>query len=294
MVVVDVQAGEGGEGTASKVTPLHLGAAALAVPAAAGEPASLEQIPDRPPWPEPMEPAGPDAPTAAVPTVRQDDTLAPGAQLAFGEQQVTLAESGPRSDEFLLGPPTASVPVARSTTRVPPPPPPAAADRAPEKESRGARRRRMGIPRRVTPRVIGFILLVAAVPVATYFVLRWYAYDNWIVTLQGNQIVVKQGQPGGVLWFHPKVVDRTGVTTSQILPVALAPVQAGVQESSLQNAKSYVDNLVTAATTTTTSTTTTTTTTRPFRQPTPFPPPTTTAPTTTAPTTTAPTTTAAP
>ena len=45
--------------------------------------------------------------------------------------------------------------------------------------------------------------------------LRWYAYDNWIVTLQGNQVVVKQGQPGGVLWFHPKVVDRTGYTVSQ-------------------------------------------------------------------------------
>ena len=56
--------------------------------------------------------------------------------------------------------------------------------------------------------MIGFVLLVAAVPVAAYYVLRWYAYDNWTVTLQGNQVVVKQGQVGGVLWFHPKVVDR--------------------------------------------------------------------------------------
>ena len=51
----------------------------------------------------------------------QDDTLAPGARLSFGDEPTTLAESGPRSDEFLLGA-AASVPVARSTARVPPPP----------------------------------------------------------------------------------------------------------------------------------------------------------------------------
>ena len=55
--------------------------------------------------------------------------------------------------------------------------------------------------------MLGFIILVAAVPIAAYYVLKWYAYDNWIVTTQGEQIVVKQGQPGGVLWFHPRVVD---------------------------------------------------------------------------------------
>ncbi len=81
--------------------------------------------------------------------------------------------------------------------------------------------------------MVGFILLVAAVPVAAYFVLRWYAYDNWIVTLQGDQIVVKQGQAGGVLWFHPKVVDRTGKTTAQIAPTAVALLRAGVPEASL-------------------------------------------------------------
>jgi hypothetical protein len=185
-----------------------------------------------------------------------DDTLAPGSRLGFGDEPSKLAEQGPRSDEFFLGT-AASVPVARSSTRVPPPVVP----RLPEKESRGARRRRMGIPRRITPRVVGFVLLVAAVPVAAYFVLRWYAYDNWIVTLQGNQIVITQGQRGGVLWFHPKVVDRTGVTTSKILPVAVAPVRAGVQESSLAAAHHYVDNLKAEAATTTTTTTPTTTTT---------------------------------
>jgi hypothetical protein len=206
------------------------------------------------------------------PGARMDDTLAPGSQLLFGGEPTTLAESGPGSDEFLLG--TTSMPVARATTRVPPAPSPRAD--VPEEESWGARRRRMGIPRRITPRVVGFVLLMAAVPVAAYFVLRWYAYDNWFVTAQGNQIVVKQGQQGGVLWFHPKIVDRTSCTVSQIAPDAVAPVRAGVQEPSLNAAKRYVQTI-----TATTTTTTTTTTTAPFGQSKPLlPTTTTTAPTT--------------
>jgi hypothetical protein len=185
------------------------------------------------------------------------DTLAPGARLGFGDETGTLAEDGPRSDEFFLGA-IAGAPVARATTRVPP-------ERRdivqPEKESRGARRRRLGIPRRVTFRVIGFLLLFAGIVVAAYFVVRWYAYDNWIVTTDGQQIVVKQGQPGGVLWFHPRVVDRTRHTTNQIPPAAVGPVKAGVQEGSLQAAQRYVQNLVAEAPTTTTTTSTSTSTT---------------------------------
>jgi protein phosphatase len=221
--------------------------------------------------------------------------LAPGAHLSFGSGDGTmLAESGPRSGEFFLGN-AAAAPVARSTTRVPLAAAPVAAPAAAaavagtataatetkedeskqketkrkekkewetkeKKESRGARRRRLGIPRRITPRVIGFLLLICAVPVAAYFVLRWYAYDNYFVTVQGDQIVVKQGQPGGVLWFHPRVVDHTHVTTSQILPAAVPTVRAGVEESSLAAARNYIANLQAAATSSTASTTTTTTT----------------------------------
>jgi hypothetical protein len=192
------------------------------------------------------------------------DTLAPGASLGFGDEPKTLAVEGPRSEEFFID---AAVPVARTSTRValdssPEP------EEAPEKESRGARRRRLGIPRRVTFRVILFLLVVAAVPVAAYFVLRWYAYDNWTVTLQGNQVVIKQGQPGGVLWFHPRIVDRTPYTTKDIPSVSLAAVKAGVQEPSLSAARNYVNGLLAQVTPTTTTTTSaagksTTTTTKP-------------------------------
>ncbi len=278
VIIVDVQVGAGGEAPASKVTPLGLAADATVPPAAATasvpavQPAAGEEAPGNQSGPGAGS-VGSAIGTTIQPGARMDDTLAPGSQLVFGGEPTTLAESGPRSDEFLLG--TTSMPVARATTRVPPTPPLRA--EVPEEESWGARRRRMGIPRRITPRVVGFVLLVAAVPVAAYFVLRWYAYDNWFVTAQGNQIVVKQGQQGGVLWFHPKVVERTQYTVSQIAPAAVAPVRAGVQEPSLVAARRYVQTI-----TATTTTTTTTTTTVPFGQSkSPRPPiTTTTAPTT--------------
>ncbi len=293
VVVVDVQVGEEGQGTVAKVTPLGLGAAAAAVGAAAAATAAVPAVgaasaADTPGSPSGAEPPGSYASAtgvAATAAVRMDDTLAPGARLGFGDEPATLAGEGPHSDEFFMGTAT-SMPVARSTSRVPPAPAPR---REPsEKESRGERRRRLGIPRRVTPRVIGFILLVAAVPIAAYYVLRWYAYDNWTVTLQGNQIVVKQGQVGGVLWFHPRVVYRPpGVTTSMIPPAAVAPVRAGVQWPSLSAAKGYIHSLTTTTTTPTTTMTTTTTARAKQSQSTPAAPSTTTTTTATVTTTTA-------
>ena len=258
VVIVDVQVGEEGQGTVAKITPIGLGATAAvgAATATAAVPA-VGRAPDASGASAVSDltgsyaaaPGG--APTAAVGI---DDTLAPGVRLGFGDEPATLAGEGPHSDEFFMATAT-SVPVARSTTRVPPAPVPR---REPtERESRGERRRRLGIPRRVTPRVIGFILLMAAVPVAAYYVLRWYAYDNWTVTLQGNQVVVKQGQVGGVLWFHPKVVYRpAGVTTTKIPFVAITAVRAGIQEPSLRAAKAYIGRLTTTTTTTTPTTAT--------------------------------------
>jgi hypothetical protein len=177
-------------------------------------------------------------------------------RLEFGEEPATLAEEGPRSDEFFLG---SAGPVARTSTRVAPAPAPVR-EEVPEKESWGARRRRLGIPRRITLRVLAFVVLVAAVPLAAYFVLRWYAYDNWTVTVQGNQIVIKQGRPGGVLWFKPRLAEKTSYTIADIPLMTVPVVKAGVQEPSLAAARHYVSGLRsqsigTAATSTTTSTT---------------------------------------
>jgi PPM family protein phosphatase len=270
VVVVDVQVGEDRGGSVPVVTPVGAGAALAAAASAGAMAASAEAAPHA----QNGAPAAEEAPESESSASGDVDVvagaasgaLAPGVHLSFGSGDGTmLAESGPSSGEFFLGNPSAAPPLASSSTRVslaPAEEEVAAEAPAPaaKKESRGARRRRLGIPRRITPRVIGFLILVIAVPVAAYFVLRWYAYDNYFVTAQGDQIVVIQGQPGGVLWFHPRIVDHTHVTTDQIQPAAVSAVRAGVQKPNLIAAQNYVRTI---ETTTTTSTTTTTTTTSP-------------------------------
>jgi len=257
VVVVDVQVGEESDGAPARVTPLALTAGVAGAAASAPLTAVVPVVSSAAPTPgAPSEPAQP----TVGPPARDDDTLAPGTRLGFADDQSALADSGPRSDEFFVGAASASVPVARSTTRVPPPPP---ADPVPLKESRRERRRRLGIPRPVTFRVLGFLLLVAAVFAGAYYALRWYAYDNWIATVKGNQVVVIQGQKGGVLWFHPKVVDRTGKQIGQVDPSSWKALQGGVSFPSLAAAKSYIDTIGTTTTTTTTTSTTGPTTVQP-------------------------------
>ncbi|HLN16427.1 MAG TPA: Stp1/IreP family PP2C-type Ser/Thr phosphatase [Acidimicrobiales bacterium] len=156
------------------------------------------------------------------------------------ETGVVPSYGGAATDDLFLGPATGVAVAERPVEELTPPPPPLQKER---KETRRERRRRLGIPRRVTFRVIGFLLLLLAVVAAAYLLVRWWATDDWYVTVQHNELVVYQGRPGGILWFHPKLVDKTGVTTSQILSIHLPALEGDVQEASLVDAQSYVRNL---------------------------------------------------
>lgn len=263
VVVVDVLVGEDTPPRASVITPLgaRAGSPLLVGPASV---AGAALAPGTAPAPAPGTASGKPA----------SDAFAKGTQLGFGSQTGSLRGDGLRTGEFFPNT-TQAVPVSRATDRSVPPSV-RSADAAPPDETRRERRRRLGIPRRITFRVVLFILLIAAVPTAAYYAIRWYAYDNWYVAVQKQEIVVKQGRPGGVLWFHPRVVDNTRTTTSQLLPSDVAQIRAGVQEPSLLAAKHYVTNLANKYVSvenakraeTNSSTTTTTTTTAPGTAPT--------------------------
>ena len=211
VVIVDVQVGEDGPDGASKVTPIGASTAAITIAERhRGHGAPWPRFPTVPPArrPEPDE-DGPDdtgeddAPsdvTQALPLSRHRAAAGIhrlGHPRARGSPRFRQRDENPgrgrAAQRRVLRRLGASVSVARTSTRVP------LAEQTPahdsstkrkEKESRRERRRRLGIPRRVTFRVLGFVILVAAVPIAAYFVIRWYAYDNWIVTLQGNNVVI--------------------------------------------------------------------------------------------------------
>ncbi len=211
VVVVDVLVGEDGTAAPSLVSRVS-GLAAITIPPAvppetvmAGSAQGVEPV------------------TAAVPAV----PLAPSPN------------NGAAGDIFV-----ASAPVAVQT--IPPPqyrPAPERELTALPRESRRERRRRLGVPRRITLRVLFFIVLVLAVPAGAVAVVRWYSMDNWYVAIDHNRLAVYQGRPGGFLGFKPKLLDLTGVTTTEVLPRRLPTLRATVDEPSLKAGEAYIANL---------------------------------------------------
>ena len=116
------------------------------------------------------------------------------------------------------------------------------------KAKRRDRRRRRG-RRLITFRTLLFIILFVAIVGGALFAVRWFDMNSYFVALNpdgtnsGNELIIYQGRVGGLLWFEPRLVERTGVTTSDVNPTYLPAVESGVQESSLKAAQSYVAGL---------------------------------------------------
>jgi hypothetical protein len=184
----------------------------------------------------------PATPAPQTPAPGPSDLPAPGGAMLLAPAGAAVAQGGVTVDTMAR--PGADLFVASPAPVAPPRP---QVDFRPaevgERERRGDRRRRLGIPRRVTLRVIVFVLLVLAVPAVAYGVVRWYATDNWYVTVHQGHLAIYQGRQGGMLGFEPKLVDETDVATTQVLADRLPDLRASVQETSLAAAHRYVDNL---------------------------------------------------
>ncbi len=129
-------------------------------------------------------------------------------------------------------------------------PAPVAADKQPSRrERRRAKRRerRLARGRRlITVRTLFFVVILAAVVAAALYAVRWYDTNSYFVRVDNNELIIYQGRVGGFLWYHPTVVNRTGVTTADVPPDYLHNLQAGVEETSVANAENYVKDLVDA------------------------------------------------
>ena len=112
--------------------------------------------------------------------------------------------------------------------------------------------------KRVTVRVVAFVVVLALVLTGAVVALVTYARDPYFVALgpagsappsplaepSSRPLVIEKGRPGGLLWFHPTFVEHTGVLSDEVLPSRLADLQRGKVVSSLSAARAYVANLV--------------------------------------------------
>jgi protein phosphatase len=111
----------------------------------------------------------------------------------------------------------------------------------------------------VTFRVFFFLVTLVGLLVGTAGVVIWYDQSHYYIGLNGENVAIYQGRPGGMLWLKPQLIETSRIRTTELLGSSIATLRAGLAESSLQAAEQVVARLknekriaLAAATTTTT------------------------------------------
>lgn len=100
---------------------------------------------------------------------------------------------------------------------------------------------------RFTWRVALFVVVLLGLFFAVGYAFAYFANNTYYVGLDGQNVVVYQGRPGGVLWITPVVVERTDLTLDQVPEARRAQLTAGQDEPTVDDARRYIANLRTEA-----------------------------------------------
>ena len=117
---------------------------------------------------------------------------------------------------------------------------------------------------RLTWRVWAAALVFVGVGIGFVAIVHWYAYSTYYLADDAGTIAVYQGQPSGVLWYHPKFLLDTNFQASQLTPADAASLRSMATEPSvavaLNVAATWHQRWVSGHPHSTTTSTTTTTT----------------------------------
>src|SRR5205807_2820728 len=98
-------------------------------------------------------------------------------------------------------------------------------------------------PRRLTWRVLVFVVAIVLVIAAALVAVGWNARHTYYVGLDHGQVAVFKGRPGGLLWFQPTLDRRTSLNEKDVPPARLPDVKAGKEEATRAEAQRYVNAL---------------------------------------------------
>ena len=95
-----------------------------------------------------------------------------------------------------------------------------------------------------TWRVGVFIAAFLFVILAGFAFIWWTGTKTWYVGVDGDKVAIFHGKPGGVLWIEPTLAEDSDLLIANVPRLAVADVQNGVEQPSLDSARSYIENLV--------------------------------------------------
>ena len=101
--------------------------------------------------------------------------------------------------------------------------------------------------------------MLAAIIIATFTLIAVHARSGYFVAFHGDKVAVFKGQPGGVLWFQPTLVQDSALTRGELDSTLIQLVNQHVTYSSAEEAAKFITEQVIPTTTTVAPTTTTTT-----------------------------------
>lgn len=107
-----------------------------------------------------------------------------------------------------------------------------------------------------TWRVGVFLAAFVFVILAGFAFIWWTGTKTWYVGIDGANVAIFHGKPGGVLWIQPSLAEDSELLVANVPPAALVDVKNGVEQPSLNSARSYINNLIEQNAKTTTTTTT--------------------------------------
>ncbi len=180
------------------------------------------------------------------------------AAITGGRGRAAAGEPSPTTE--VVEPPDVTV-VTETTSRDASAGPVAEPVAAPPRDTAAYREPRA---RRNVGRAIGRVLLFA-VPILVILgiaigAIGWYARNSYFVGTVRGEVVVYRGRPGGMLFWDPSVVRRTGVAPSELTEDYRQGVADHKEFTSEAAALAYVENKTHHRPTTTTSSSTPTTT----------------------------------
>ena len=99
-------------------------------------------------------------------------------------------------------------------------------------------------PRRhLTWRVWVVAAIFVGVAVGFVAIVHWYAYSTYYLADDAGTVAIYQGQPSGVLWYHPKLVLSTTFLVSQLTAPDARAISSNPSEPSVTTALNVVSSM---------------------------------------------------